>query len=243
LKYPVLLQQPAKTILTARREGVEANIDKLIQLRGEGGRMSETMFDTVHERLKNLMDKYPERLRQRDPQGGRFEAEACIAVHQEMALPVTVLADLDFWTYVSVVKLSDIVEWRHGEAGRRASFQNYGVGNRTENLILRLWMRAELVAEASKADRYDLARRGDIDLWRSHVLRQKYANCRNIAKALIRFQYPDENPTKARLSIEAIRSLAKRLRRLYANLLFSALNDEAAMEVVTKEALVIGSES
>jgi hypothetical protein len=241
MKYPVLDQKGGRQIIDLRRSGQEYDENEFIAKRGEGQEINRAIFDGIHEKLVALKEDYPAELRQRDPEGGRFEAEACKIVHQCLKLETTILADLDFWTYLSVIELSDIVEWRHGGQGRFAALQNYGVGNRPENLFFRMWMRADIAAIPTNGNNYDLAQRGDIDLWRSHILRQRYANSRTLARALIRFQYPDETPAQAQLSINSIRKLAKRLKRLHANLVYSYLDESAAMKLIKRESLALTS--
>src|ERR1035437_180966 len=113
---------------------------------------------------------------------------------------------------------------------------NYGIGSRTENLLYRLWLRAELVLDESAQDRYHLADAGQIDFYRSHLFRQGYANARNFARELLRFQYPGTNPTEPNLKINKIRELVKRLRRLRSNLLLEVLPEEECRAVIEAEA-------
>ncbi len=241
MKYPILDQKGGRQIIEMHRSGQDYDVTEFIAKRGEGKEINRAIFDGLHDKLVALKETYPAELRQRDPDGGRFESEACKIVHICLRVDTDILADLDFWTYLSVVELSDIVEWRHGGQGRYAALQNYGVGNRPENLFFRMWMRAEIAAIPRNGNDYDLAQRGDIDLWRSHILRQRYANNRTLARALIRFQYPDETPEKAQLSINSIRKLAKRLKRLHANLVYSFLDESAATKLIKRESLALTS--
>lgn len=240
MKYPVITQIDANRLLESRWEGKPLDEDKLVTLRGEGpDRFDESVIDKVKSEIKKLMKNFPKELRPRDPSGGRFESDACQIVHKHLQLDMKIAADFDFWTWLAVVKLSDIVEWRHGGKDRLANPSNFGISNRKENLIYRMWMRAEIAYNPDGENGYELSKRGDIDLWRSHILRQSYANCRNLAKALVRYQYPDENPDKARLKIKKIRELAKRLRRLCANLFFETLDETLAFKYIEREAEAI----
>ena len=74
------------------------------------------------------------------------------------------------------------------------------------------------------------ARTGDQDLWRSHILRQDYANARVVARALLRLQAGQLAAKK--LSVDAVRELAKRLRRLHANVVFEFLDAPQAEGLV-----------
>lgn len=240
MRYPIISQENAKKVLDARHQGDDVDCSELIQWKGEGEDFNKDVVDNIYKLLIDLKEKYPETLKNKDPNGGKFEAEACVLIHENLAGNNDVYSDLDFWTFLSVVEFPDIVEWRHGVDGHHANIANYGIGNRTENLVYRMWLRAELVALPAAEGKYDLAKRGDIDLWRSHMLRQNYANCRKLARALVRFQYPDANPQKPTLKIEKIRELAKRLRRIYANVVFSFLDEARIASLIEKESKSLG---
>ena len=148
----------------------------------------------------------------------------------ELDVDPLALADHEFWIWLAVVQYADIVEWRFGTTGRHAKPANYGIGQRIENLFFRVWLRAELVKDPKAKDPYHLARTGDQDLWRSHILRQAYANSRLIAKALLRLQAGQLSVKK--LTVENVRELAKRLRRLHANVVFEFLTFSQAEGIV-----------
>jgi hypothetical protein len=81
-------------------------------------------------------------------------------------------------------------------------------------------------------DPYHLARLGDIDFWRSHVLRQGYSNGRQFARALAQFQFPGGKP---HLSIDDIRELAKRLRAARTNLIVEIMDRDRATQFILGE--------
>lgn len=121
-------------------------------------------------------------------------------------------------------------------ASKDTGLPNYGIGARSENLLYRLWLRADLVLDEQSGDRYHLAKRGQIDFYRSHLFRQGYANARNFARALLRFQYPSDDAAAPRLKVDDIRELVKRLRRLRANLFLEILDEKECRKVIEDEA-------
>jgi hypothetical protein len=193
--------------------------------------MSEHAIDGLRAQLVKLKAKFPKKLRSRDPQGGRFENEALVFVHSAFAsLERPVVADSGFWIWVAVAKLADILEWRFGAEGRHAKLANYGIGNRIENLYFRLWLRAELGRAPDAKDAYVLAKSGDQDLWRSHLLRQNYTNARSIARSILKLQAGKlaVGGKVARSLVSGdepmgVRMLAKRIKRLKANIVFEYL--------------------
>lgn len=223
----------AQRFLLLRREHNEQPLDGFVETKGTGIDYPMEQIEKLRLELLALKEKYPNELKQRDENGGRFEAEACVIVHQRLPFDPQVFADSGFWTWLAVTQLSDIVEWRHGGSNRLAALPNYGIGNRIENLIFRMWLRADLVRDSTAKDPYWLAKRGDQDLWRSHILRQGYASVRDLARTLVNFQCQQNGN---RLSTDGVRELAKRIRRLRANIMFEFLNTNQLTEILTEQA-------
>jgi hypothetical protein len=163
--------------------------------------------------------------------GGGFEAAATARVH-EILPPHPALANPEFWIWLAVVHCRNVIDRRYGE---NRDPKNFGIGTAMENLLYRLWLRAELSVDDSRSDKYDLARRGDIDFWRSHLFRQGYGNCRTFARALISFQFPSDAGDKPRLKILQIRALAKQLKRARSNLMFELMNEARATSFIDSQ--------
>lgn len=238
-RYPVIFAEDALRYLKSRQLDEPLQIEDIRRTAGGGEDISREPFLVLREKLLKLKRNYPTKLRSRDPQGGKFESDACAVVHACLAsVDRSVLADHDFWTWLAVDHLADVVEWRFGSDGRPAQPANYGVGNRTENMLFRLWLRADL-AKTPGADPYVLARTGDQDLWRSHLLRQGYANARSIVRALLKLQaglLANDKKFAKKLAggtePDGIRMLAKRLGRMRANVVFEYLSPPQAEALV-----------
>lgn len=224
MRYPAISANQARDYILKVREGDEPVLESFINIKGSGSDYPLGWVDELHSKLVQVKAKYPSVLSKRDQAGGRFESEACEFVHKAVHNDLEVLADPEFWIYLCVARFADIVEWRHGGDDGTSQLANYGIGNKVENLLYRMWLRAELVYDQSSSDPYDLAKRGDQDLWRSHILRAGYSSVREVAKALIRFQYPTDK--KSRLSTDGIRVVAKRLKRVRANIIFEYLSPQ-----------------
>jgi len=231
-KYFVLSGDDALRYLKQRDAGEAPDLSEFQKTVGKGDKFVDpaAVVKLKSEMIK-LRKQFPATLRQRDQDGGRFEQQACEIVHRCLsAYPRETVADIDFWTWLAVAKLSELVEWRFGAEGRHAKPENYGIGKRVENLLFRLWLRGELVKEEKAKDPYELAKTGDQDLWRSHIIRQGYANARLVTKALLRLQAG--KLAAKRLGIDGVRELAKRLRRLRANVVFEYLTAGQAEALV-----------
>lgn len=156
-----------------------------------------------------------------------FESRACVLLHSNLALTAEAAADPGFWRWLSLGPLLPVVELRH-ELLRP---EHVGLGSPWDALMSRLWFRADLSLDPDIEDPYALSAVGDLDFWRSHVLRADYSACRPLLRALLRFQFPTENNGRPRLkpsgSSEAgMRALAKRIKLRHAVVAFELLNEE-----------------
>ncbi|GIW91341.1 MAG: hypothetical protein KatS3mg109_1773 [Pirellulaceae bacterium] len=235
MRYVALKSEHALATLEALRRGEEVDEQQVLEIRGSGDDIERVVQD-VAGTLYEIKLRFPERLRRRDPSGGAFEAMACGELHRRLPFDPQMLADYEWWTWLAVFHLRELVEWRHGGETGRAAPANFGIGNGSENLLYRMWLRADAAYDPSRSDPYELARRGDQDFWRSHVFRQGYGRCRSLVRALIRYQFPDGPDERPTLKIDQIRELAKRLRRLHPNVIFEYLDEAAAYQLVAAEA-------
>jgi hypothetical protein len=239
-QYPIIHADDALRYLKARLlDNDSVSLEDIRRTAGTGDPMMVAPLEELRSKLLHLKKRFPEKLAKRDPQGGKFESEACAIVHACLAkIDRNVRADHDFWTWLAVELLADIVEWRFGTGGKPAQNANYGIGTRAENMLFRLWLRADL-GKSPGTDPYALAKTGDQDLWRSHLLRQGYANARCVVRALLKLQagklVTEDKPAKKLAGGEdsnGVRMLAKRLRRMRANIVFEYLTPQQADALV-----------
>ncbi|NJD24474.1 MAG: hypothetical protein FIB06_03610 [Betaproteobacteria bacterium] len=235
MRYQSMDSSKAKRFIQLRREGQEPALDGFVDTKGSGPEYPIDLVQKLRAELLAIRLKYPAELKEKDRNGGRFEAEACEKVHQILPFDAQVFADSGFWVWLAVTQLSEIVEWRHGGTDRWAKLLNYGIGNRTENLVFRMWLRADLVFDQAAEDPYWLAKRGDQDLWRSHVFRQDYTNVREFARALVNFQCLPEGYRLHPSNENGMRVLAKRIKRLRANIVFEFLSTSQLTDLLTQQ--------
>lgn len=238
MRYPIISSSDANTHLSARRAGSAADSEHVVKYRGEGEELNQDFIPNLRKKLMVIRNKYPNGAKS-PTEGNGFEGEAARAIHEAVPDDAQVLADPDFWIWLAVAHFSDTVEWRYGNATGGVTVANYGVGARNENLLFRLWLRAELVLDEEAKDRYHLCGLGQIDFYRSHLFRQGYANARTFARALLRYQYSEKDPASPRLKVGDIRELVKRLRRLRANLFLEILDETECRKVIETEAAIV----
>jgi hypothetical protein len=237
MRYPSMSAPDAGVYLTAKRNGAPIDADGLLKFKGSGAEFDDAFVEELRAEFSALQAKWPEGLKN-DAERNRFEGASARLIHSTAPHETEVLGDPEFWIWLAVVCFSDLVEWRYGNKQVGTKPANYGIGSRTENLLYRLWLRAELVLDEEHDDRYHLVDAGQIDFYRSHLFRQGYANARTFARALLRFQYPKADSVP-NLKILEIRELVKRLRRLRANLFLEILPEEECRAVIESEAAVV----
>lgn len=238
MKYPVIPVEDSESSLAAIRESSpQPKIS--IDWRGQGEKFKEHLADEVIEGLLELRGRFGE-----PEEGGarywaRFEGHASRVVHSILDTDATAASDPGFWLWFTFGREDErpvrFVDWRMSvkDGVGSALESNYGITtNLAEGLFSRLWLRADIAFEPKDSDPYRLALRGDQDLWRSHIFRQEYAQIREVAKALIRFQYPHDDSEKPTVKTDVIRSMVKELRRKHASLAFELLTSEEAKLLV-----------
>lgn len=240
MKYEILEAAEARRYIMAKRAGVEGVREPSCASRGDGEELSTTFIDLLRPQLRALQDRYGDK--RSDKNNSDFEGEAAVIVHTLIPQEPLMLADFGFWTWLAVVHMSELVEWRYGQPSGGVDLKNYGIGARNENFLYRLWLRAEISLDDQAPDLYHLTRKGQVDFWRSHLFRQGYASVPNMARALIRFQYPDELQGNPKLKIAGIRALAPRMKRLRANLMYEFLDEAACLRLLERETINLVNE-
>lgn len=238
MKYPTMKASDANTCLVAKRGGAVIDAESLVRFKGSGQDVDQSFVAKLREAFGTLRAGWPDGLKN-DRERNLFEGKASRLVHETIPDDSEMLSDPEFWIWLAVVHFPDLVEWRYGNPSAGTKLANYGVGSRTDNLLYRLWLRAELVLDDQADDRYHLTNAGQIDFYRSHLFRQGYANARNFARALLRYQYPNQDPTAPKLKIIEIRDLVKRLRRMRSNLFLEILPEEECRAVIEAEAAIV----
>lgn len=191
--------------------------------------MNLNFIGKLKSELGKLRSRYPDVLSSRGEDGGRFEAEACSCVHEEFRrCSPEALSDHEFWRFMSVFQFHDLVEWRHGSPDLPAHLNNYGMGNTKRNVMYRMFMRAELSCDLTHEDPYTLARLGDKDLWESHIIGVNTGNVKTFVRALLKYLYPSERNGSSRLKTLEVRTLAKIVRRLRANVFLEVYDENQA---------------
>lgn len=236
MRYPIMTTTDATAYLASKRSGAPIDLELIVKTRGDGPELAQDFVADLIADMAAIKARFPEGV-QSDKKANAFEAQAARAIHRRVTVEAAILADADFWRWLAVAHFADIVEWRYGSPEGGTKLANYGIGARTENLLYRSWLRAELVLDEQASDRYHLCDRGQIDFYRSHLFRQGYANARDFARALLKYQYRGASEgAQPHLKLGQIRELVKRLRRMRSNLFLEILDEAECHKVIEAEA-------
>lgn len=154
---------------------------------------------------------------------GRFAGE----VHRALRdLPIETLDDPGFWRYLSLVHFWWFISVREAPAIRRGNVMTYVDGGK-ECVPFRMFVRAQAIRDEED---YSLAGAlpKSADFWRSHILRVKTGTAPPLARAFARLQVE-----KSMVS-DDVRPFAKRINRLWTNVVFHDWTDEEADELLAE---------
>jgi hypothetical protein len=236
MSFPTISAADARRFLTALANGEEP-LDPSVRTQTLGPERDwDEIAESIKEALTPLRDSAGDGISRQTRVAARFEAMATVEVYKLIPQQHPAVGDPTFWIWLAITHFRDLIGWRYGTGPNEAHPENYGIGKGgKENLLYRLWMRAEIAYDRGAADPYHIARLGNIDFWRSHVLRQGYSNGRQFARALARFQFPGGPQDKSRLGTDDIRELAKRLRAARSNLIVEIMDRDRATEFIRGE--------
>ena len=200
MRYPGLNIETARNGLEARRsDSMWSGIDSVRQFGTGVPDFDESCAASLLRKLNTLKDQFGvDSLGQ--SKGKDFEARASGIVHSELSsLDADTATSREFWLWLTFVACRgdffDLVVWRFGDPVT-VNPVNFGITTKSsirEGLFARLWWRGNIGFDPTSDPPYTISRRGDIDIWRSHIIRQEYGRCRNVVKSLIRYQHPDED--------------------------------------------------
>lgn len=231
MRFPTIDASLGRDLLDAHRQDGHLEIPAPnFHFEGDGEEFDQERASQLLAELDLLCEDYdPDGLER--GQGGSFEANASPVVHRALSIPPEVAGNGGFWRWMTFYgadgDLLRIVNWRFADRPEesRVAAANFGIENTWEGLFARLWWRGAIGHDPEAEEAYRIARLGDMDLWRSHILRVEYGRCENLSRNLIRYMYPNEGRRRI-MSVKKLRELAKQLRILDATYAFEVMTDD-----------------
>lgn len=227
----------ARRIISARQHGRDSRVlDSELDHVGSGEAWIPENADGAVMKLADLKDELLVDERS-DVNDQLFDRTACKILHRELDLSPNLAASDGFWRWLAVERFSDVIEARHSRRSSVARLMNFGIdGPPTSNRLRILWLRADIVYNASSEDPYHLATRlSPTDFWESGIIRHRYGWSRNLARIMTQFQYPDPDSGKGTLHLtheNGIRMLYKRLKRMHSTIAFEYLEDTELLDII-----------
>lgn len=228
MRYPTISTTKAdelvQQLVLGRRPAIEAEVSWV-------GTGDEVDLGPLDEAVRRMTARWVEFLGSED--GGQpeeFEGLVAGELHRALRdLPIETLDDPGFWRYVSLAKLWWFIEEREAGPISRGNHMKYIDGLKPAECVpLRMFLRAQAIRDG---DDYDLASsmKRATDFWRSHVIRVRTGGAPPVARSFTRLQVEKQMPTTPEL-----RPLARRLNRLWANVVPDRLDESDADELMAE---------
>ena len=238
MRGPVLPNDVARRVIMARQQGRDSRIlESELDHVGSGQDWKPENADGAVAKLADLRDDLLADERS-DANDQLFDRVACKILHQELNISPNLASSDGFWRWLAVERFYDIVRARHSRRSSIGRPMNFGIdGPPTSNRLRILWLRADIVYDASDEDPYHLATRlSPTDYWESGIIRHRYGWSRNLARLMTQFQYPYPGSGKGTLHLtheNGIRMLYKRLKRMHSTIAFEYLEDSELLDILT----------
>jgi hypothetical protein len=144
-------------------------------------------------------------------------------------VPMDILDDEKFWTYLAARYFWRFICWREESALVSGNIETYFKGSKgADSIPLRLYLRSQAVVRADGGHDLEDAVSKGTDFWRSHVLRVRVGRARRLARTLVTTQRDD------RMSTPVLRQVARRINRLWANLVLYEYDEAAASRLLSE---------
>jgi hypothetical protein len=239
MSYPIISKEDGTKLLSAHRNKADAYLPARYSANeGQGdSEVAGVNFTQLHKELKQLLVGPVPKGEKRD---AFFEMKACSVVHQSLAgLSAAAASDPRFWIWLTFAvcnrEFLHLVELRMpSKGGNPPAEANYGITSRAnihEGLYARLWWRGYRFFDSRQTNPYELAERGDIDFWRSHIIRQSFSYSDSMAHAFIRFMLPQHGVASG-LDTAYVRAVAKKLKARHASCVFEALTEDECLSIL-----------
>lgn len=246
MSYPIIDLKPAKDCLVKFLAGEAYDPQPHVTKAGPEGRLETegSNFCALASDLERLLDSKPPKSAARSP-GAWFDMKAVSKIHKALTdLSPAAASDPRFWAWLTFAgcgkKFADIVAARFKGTTDEKNFAITTQANVFEGLFAHIWWRGYRFFDPSATNPYELAERGYVDLWRSHILRETYSYGPNMAKAFIRFMYPKHGEVSGHHA-GYMRALPPKLKARHTSCCFEALSEEQCRKII--EELVAEAEA
>lgn len=231
--YPVIELKAAQRYLHARRQlavpgrlpgnGALTGLDNgVVKKREASVALDDEATKAMVDELTKLAIQYPATVKAVSGSRNDFDAEAASVIAKRLQdAPVAAILDKDFWRYLAVHALFEVITWRIPDGGSQGWLNNFGVG---PSLIrcypYKSYLRGKLVNRISSLG-YAWSEVDDVDFYDSHLFGRRTGAIPGMAAAL--------NEVRASLATsQALRPYARRAVQARGVLLTEVLSPAEA---------------
>jgi len=220
----VLSRSDIEYIATKRVDGFAVEVDPAVEWVGSGSQLSLIQIESAAVDVLDGMNTWP------DTDVDRYEGQMAQRLYDALAhVPTEILDDRGFWRFLAAKYFWDFIVWR--QAGAFVSSGKYlkyvDATTNTEAVLVRMYLRAAaLGGQGTEQLAGGIVKAGDF--WRSHIIRVQTGSAPPLATAFAEKQY------KERLTTGPVREAAKRLTRVWSNVIMHVYNEDEARDIVSE---------
>lgn len=236
------LQIKAEQVLANQKNskfGVTDSVKKShVIYRGSGGMdIASALVTNMVAELNTLRNtKFSGNMKIKDSRLDEFEGLAAGIIHKHLnVLPLEVLTDEDFWRFIAVLPMMELVAWRHPTLGNNNFGLTQGRGF-LRCLPYRMFIRADIAFRSSNGTDYDLASNKDFgqDQWASHVIAQQYGMVPILVKSMLHY-FAGIRSRKVKQPTQIDREIAKELNQIRSIQVFEFFEKESEFDQIISE--------
>jgi hypothetical protein len=239
VRYPVVRLAEAQRYVLRRQSG-ELGSGDVPEFEEEGAKDAESLLPVVKKLTDRISELHADGKARftSAPARDTFEGSLAIQLHEQLReFPPYVLTDDDFWRYLSVRGLYEFIAWRDGKGSGSpalASFGASGLRVSYDCVPFRMFVRADVASIVAAAgpesmDALQMSSIAGTDVWRSHIMRSQSSFAPHYVRMLL------EHVDRKLLPSPVVRELAKRVKRVRANVLIEALEVEETAVMFERE--------
>ncbi|MDE0644348.1 MAG: DUF6339 family protein [bacterium] len=224
MRYPIITFTDCLEVANRMQKGGLSPSSRHIHWVGMGPDIELGPIQDARAQISNLFDEYSHCYwKDRDRLEGRAAPILYKALHN---VEIYVLDDPGFWRYLSLVHFWDFIAWRENTAFGNGNHFRYVNGEKSSECVLtRMYLRMQALGGAQYGDlAWCLPK--STDFWRSHIIRVRTGTAPELTRAVVK-KYRDD-----RLNTADLRAFAKRLNRLWSNVVLTFYDDAEAEQLV-----------
>jgi hypothetical protein len=237
MSYPIIDLKPAEECLRKFFAGETYDPQPYVTTAGPAGKMETDGYNfcALAADLERLLAQKPPKHAARSASAW-FDMKAVSKLHGVLKdLSPAAASDPRFWAWLTFAgcgsKFAEIVAQRFKGTKDEKNFGITTQANVFEGLFAHIWWRGYRFFDSSASNPYELAERGYVDLWRSHILRETYSYGPNMAKAFIKFMYPKHGEVSGHHA-GYMRALPPKLKARHTSCYFEAMSEAQCKKII-----------